>query len=119
MFRASAAITSTLLADAGPDQSGLSAFDVVHLTAAGSSGTISVWTWVQISGPTVTLTGANTATPTFVAPPSMTSQSYAFALTVGDGVFSAGPDNVAVSVLPHPSWAYSGGTLVGLQVGAY
>ena len=82
------------VADAGPDQSiaegspvtlhGETSFDIDNDTFT--------YTWVQIGGlPTVTLTGANTATPTFTAPVLGTSgapgvvATLVFELTVDDG----------------------------------
>ncbi|BDG01922.1 PKD domain-containing protein [Anaeromyxobacter oryzae] len=61
------------------------------------------YTWLQVSGPPVTLTGASTAKPTFVAPaiaPSSPSVAIAFTLTVNDGYVSSFPAATNVTVLP-------------------
>jgi hypothetical protein len=65
-------VTATLLANAGPDQT-VAAWDpAVQLNgslSATASGTLT-YAWTQVSGVgvTVSLSGANTATPTFAAP---------------------------------------------------
>ena len=59
------------VADAGPDQE-VNAGDTVTLDGTGSTDPDSdplTYSWVQTAGPAVTLTGANTAQPTFTAPP--------------------------------------------------
>jgi K319-like protein len=69
--------------------------------ATTSGATIVSYSWVQTSGPTVSLTGANTATPTFQAPIVVNLISIAFSLTVTDslGQVSA-PVSVTVTVTP-------------------
>jgi probable HAF family extracellular repeat protein len=50
------------------------------------------YTWTQIGGPTVSMIGANTASPTFTTPAlptTQTSQVLSFKLTISDGLFSA------------------------------
>jgi chitinase len=48
------------------------------------------YAWVQTSGTAVTLTGANTAQPSFIAPPGNANvQNLVFALTVSDGITSS------------------------------
>lgn len=54
--------------------------------------------WSQISGPSVTLSGANNATPSFVAPTVATNQTLIFELTINDGTASA-TSQVSVLVL--------------------
>jgi len=89
-------------ADAGPDQS-VAKNSAVTLDGSGSSdsdGTIASFAWTQTGGPTVTLTGANTASPTFTAPNvSSGSAVLTFQLIVTDnlGVPSAA-DTVTVTV---------------------
>jgi len=57
------------------------------------------YTWVQASsGPAVTLTGANTASPTFTAPDVAVDTSLLFWLVVSDGSLSSSPSMVAVTV---------------------
>lgn len=89
-------------ADAGPYQS-VDAGVAVSLTGAASSdpnaGQVLTYAWVQTVGPTVTLTGANTASPGFTAP-NVAPESAAmliFQLTVGDGI-STDTDTVTIMV---------------------
>jgi len=62
------------------------------------------YAWVQTDGPAVVLAGANTATPSFLAP-SLKSQTgepqpipLSFRLTVSDGVHTSEPDEVVITV---------------------
>ncbi|MBS1698136.1 MAG: tandem-95 repeat protein [Actinobacteria bacterium] len=76
------------VANAGPAQTATAGATV---TLDGSASTVqagktATYSWVQSSGPAATLTGANTARPTF-AP--ATAGVYVFTLTVSDGVLSA------------------------------
>jgi PKD repeat protein len=73
-------------ANAGPDQINRDPGITIFLNGNGSSdpdGTITSYQWTQIAGPGVTLSGANTGTPSFFAP-SSTTASYTFRLTVTD-----------------------------------
>jgi PKD repeat protein len=88
----SVAITVTVptnlppVANAGPDQINLDPGVTVLLNGSASSdpdGSITSYQWTQTAGTTVTLTGANTATPSFVAPVNTTA-TYTFTLTVKD-----------------------------------
>jgi MYXO-CTERM domain-containing protein len=56
------------------------------------------YTWVQTGGPTVQLTGANTAKPTFTAPSVSADTALAFTLVVSDAD-GAKSDAVSVSVM--------------------
>lgn len=58
------------------------------------------FTWTQTSGPTVTLTGANTANPSFMAPTlaSNAPATLVFRLVVSDGSLSSSPATVSVDV---------------------
>jgi hypothetical protein len=68
----------------------------VNLDGSGSLGEIDSYQWTQTSGPEVTLTGADTAKATFVAPDRGT---YGFTLTVtGPGGVGA-PPTVPVTVI--------------------
>jgi hypothetical protein len=69
--------------------------------ATTSGAAIVSYSWVQTSGPTVSLTGANTATPTFQAPIVVNQTTLVFSLTVTDslGQVSA-PVSVTVIVTP-------------------
>ncbi len=93
------------IADAGPDQTVNENTTNVKLIGTASSDpdkgdTISSYSWKQVSGsPSVTLTAANTATPTFNAPSVTADTKLLFNLTVTDnhGATSK-PDTVAITV---------------------
>ncbi len=85
------------IANAGPDKQGTVGAPVT-LDGTGSTdpnGQALTYDWKQISGPAGTLTGANTATPTFVPAASGTMT---FSLVVGDGSALSAADTVTVSV---------------------
>ncbi|PZR16619.1 MAG: histidine kinase [Archangium gephyra] len=56
-------------------------------------GSALTFTWTQLAGPAVTLTGANTATPSFIADVS-TDTRFTFRLVVNDGIENSSPVNV-------------------------
>ena len=60
-------VAATVTAMAGADQSALGGV-LVTLSGADSLGPVTHYEWTQVGGPAVTLTGAQTATATFVAP---------------------------------------------------
>jgi hypothetical protein len=68
----------------------------VRLDGTGSTGEIDTYTWTQTSGPAVTLTGAGTATATFV--PTQLG-TYAFTLTVTGPGGPAVPTTVTVDAI--------------------
>ncbi|MEQ1439144.1 PKD domain-containing protein [Fontimonas sp. SYSU GA230001] len=89
------------VANAGPDQT-VDAGATVTLDGRASSdpdGSIAAFSWNQTSGPRVTLSGANTAQPQFIAPQVSADTQLRFALRVTDnaGAQSA-PDVVVVTV---------------------
>ncbi len=89
------------VADAGPDQTNLDPGGSVTLNGTASydpDGGDLTYRWVQTGGPAVTLSRADTATPSFTSLPSTTA-TYTFQLTVtDDGVPpSSGQDSVNVS----------------------
>jgi chitinase len=94
------------LPSAGADQT-VSGGQTVTLTAAGSSdpdGDALTYVWTQVAGPTVTLTGANTRNPTFVAPPGGSgNQTLTFRVEVFDPLTTGDPpaDLVDIVVLPN------------------
>jgi hypothetical protein len=86
-------------ADAGPDQPGRFRNGVVTLDGIGSSDPDAdalTFAWAQTAGPTVALTGATLATPSFTPTAAGT---YTFELTVDDGFGGTGVDNVTVTVV--------------------
>jgi hypothetical protein len=95
------------IANAGPDQTITPLLGTtVTLVGTGSfattsGATIVSYSWVQTSGTSVTLNGANTANPTFLAPTVSTPTPLTFSLTVTDsnGAVSA-PDSVTVTLNP-------------------
>jgi hypothetical protein len=83
---------------AGADQQALSGTDV-KLDGSGSTGPVKSYAWKQTGGdPTVSLTGADTATPTFRAPTVAADQqaTLTFELSVSG---SGGPSTSTVKVL--------------------
>jgi len=57
------------------------------------------YAWTQLSGPTVTLSGSTSATPTFVAPPvTAGGATLAFRLLVSDGLGGSATDEVSALV---------------------
>jgi len=74
---------SAPVADAGPDQIGVQA-GTITLNGSGSfdpEGDTLTYEWTQIAGPSVSISGRNTATATF---PAAANNTYSFRLTVKD-----------------------------------
>jgi hypothetical protein len=86
-------------ANAGPDQT-VGSGEKVTLKGSGSDpdGDPLTFAWSQLSGPSVTLSGANSATATFTAPQLTTSATLVFRLTVSDGRGGSGSDDVSINV---------------------
>jgi hypothetical protein len=87
-------------ADAGPDQT-VPVRSMVTLDGSGSSDPDNgpaplSFIWSQTAGPAVTLTGADTATPTFT--PTVAGSYYTFSLIVNDGQADSAPDSVTIHV---------------------
>jgi large repetitive protein len=82
----------------GPDQSVLEG-DTVQLTSAVSDedGDALTYSWVQTSGPSVELSDANSASPTFEAPDISGTDEITFELTVSDGIDEV-TDSVVINV---------------------
>jgi hypothetical protein len=89
------------IVNAGVDQQVLGGVQVA-LTGSGSAapdGLPLTFQWSQAEGPAVTLTGAQTASPTFTAPQLGQTTKVVFRLVVSDGAFASPPDRVTVTVL--------------------
>jgi len=87
-------------ANAGPDQT-VKQLTKVNLNGTGSSdpdGTIVSYSWRKILGPSVTLSGANTATPSFTAPSTWLATVLVFELTVTDNAGATAKDTVNIVV---------------------
>jgi len=90
--------TSPPIADAGPPQIGVPA-GTITLNGSGSHDPLGeplTFSWKQIGGPSVTLNGANTATPTFTA---AAGQTYVFELTVTNTDGLSGSATTSVQTL--------------------
>ena len=74
-----------LSADAGADQT-VSEGEQVTLDATGSTGDDLTYSWMQTEGPSVSLSDADTATPTFTAPAVDEDQTLTFQVEVSDGI---------------------------------
>ncbi len=89
-----------LVAVAGPDQT-VDVGDVVTLTAAGSTALLAgvvEYEWEQIWGPTVVLSSAFVASPTFTAPSD--ARVYSFQLhVISVSTGASATDNVAIDVV--------------------
>jgi hypothetical protein len=88
-------------ANAGVDQT-VNENSLVTLNGAASSDPDSdtlTYAWTQVSGPTVSLSGANTANPSFTAPfVNAGGANLEFMLTVDDGYGGTASDNVVIHV---------------------
>jgi hypothetical protein len=89
-------------ANAGPDQT-VSEGAMVTLNGSGSTsqtGDTLSYSWTQTGGTPVTLTGANTANPTFTAPNE--ANTLTFQLVVVDVNGMSTPDTVSITVTETP-----------------
>jgi hypothetical protein len=97
------AVNRSPLASATASISSAYSSQLVTLSGAGSSdpdGMIASYAWTQISGPTLTLASANSATTTLTAPPVATRATYSFRLTVTDDKGAPATADVSVAVDP-------------------
>lgn len=93
-------------ADAGADQT-VTSGQLVTLNGSASSDPHNktlTYSWTLISGPTVTLTGADAAQATFTAPDVTSPELLIFELTVSNGVY-ANSARTQVTVNPTPDTA--------------
>jgi hypothetical protein len=82
-------------ANAGEDETVIFG-STVAINGTNSTGVITSFSWTQLSGTPITLTGSNTATPTFTAPNSATT--LVFELTV-DGEEGTSSSTVNITVI--------------------
>lgn len=88
-------------ANAGPDQT-VRGGEAVQLDGSMSSdpdGDTLTFMWQQQSGPSATLTGADTAMPSFTAPAVRESSTMVFRLNVDDGNGGMASDDVSIAVI--------------------
>ena len=99
-----AANPDRLIANAGIDQSDIEAYATVTLTGSATVGTgsISNYAWQQISGATISITGANSANASFVAP-STAGSEIVLQLTVTDSSGTTATDTISITVLADPN----------------
>lgn len=65
-------------------------------------GATVTYAWTQVGGPTVTLNGNSSATPTFQVTPVTAATALRFQLVVNDGALNSVADEVVVNLLPTP-----------------
>ncbi|MBZ4396515.1 discoidin domain-containing protein [Myxococcus sp. AS-1-15] len=89
------------VANAGTDQSVVLPTSSLMLTgsATDADGTIALYSWTKVSGPAVTLAGANTAT---LSLSGLTAGTFVFRLTVADDDGATHSDDVTVTVTSAP-----------------
>jgi hypothetical protein len=88
--RAAAGFDAVVMEGAAPQLNGTASFD--------PEGVPLTYTWTQTAGPSVSLSDATTATPSFTAPTVGTTTVLGFQLVVNDGALSSAPDLVHVTV---------------------
>jgi hypothetical protein len=112
---------AVVVADAGPDQTGVIVGRLVTLDGTGSTPAGSLtFAWTQTAGPSVVLNNATTASPSFVAAAVGT---YGFELTVASGGAPGAPDAVSVQVQyafggfvsPKPNATFKGGKKIDVR----
>ena len=90
------------IANAGADQNNIAEGASVTLNGNGSSDPESAnltYAWTQVGTPRVSLSGANTATPTFTAPADLlTDASLEFSLVVNDGANASAAATVTITI---------------------
>lgn len=110
------------VANAGANLTDVEPYDTITLEGAGSSFTTPDtdvnYAWTQTGGPTVTPTGADTATPTFKAPGTLAGTTLTFALVVTGNVSGlvSSADTMTIDVLPVTERAVIGGVELPVEV---
>lgn len=92
--------------NAGPDQTLASGGGTVTLAGSANDGDGDAMThsWTQISGPAVTISGANTLSPTFTAPAQINQpRTMVFRLTTTDNIGNPVTDDVSVTIAAGPN----------------
>lgn len=105
VVNASVSVSAVSTANAGVSRS-VPSGATVRLSGEASfdpEGDTLQYTWTQTGGtPAVTLTGANTVSPTFTAPAVAANTALTFSLTVNDGSGNSGASIVTITVVPVP-----------------
>lgn len=96
----------------GGNATGLQATDIRTLTANVTAGSPSVYQWTQLSGPTVSLSGATTSTASYIVPALKTDDTVNIQLRVGDGTTWSNPSIVTDSISKYPIWFLKNESLV-------
>lgn len=92
-------------ADAGSNQT-VNEGATVNLNGSGSTDPENdtlTYQWVRLSGPSISISGSNTATPSFVAPQVASAQVVVVQLTVDDGNGNSDTDTVSITVNDVPA----------------
>ncbi len=115
------------IADAGRNQE-VQPLQTVHLDGSASfdpSGFIPLtYQWTQTSGPTISLSNPNSATPSFVAPNVSDDTTLSFQLVVTNSIgVPSSPSSVVITILvlssSHPSPHQNNGTLVNSNISSF
>jgi hypothetical protein len=88
-----------VFANAGVDQTAVTGSRVT-MNAVNSTGPVATYAWLQIGGPAVAMTGANSSAASFTAPVVTTPTVLTFSLTVRSSVGATSSDLLAVQVTP-------------------
>lgn len=113
---ASVVVPGALTAVSGPDLA-VEGGQVVALDGSGSGGPVA-FSWSQISGPTVVLSGASSERVSFVAPATESGAVVRLRLMVTGVGGSRASDDVVVTVQPQMVWRAVGGQWVGVGPGS-